>query len=273
MSFSLDPGVIALLAGACLLYARAIRVLARRGQVVRRRQQALWYVGIGLTAIGLMSPIDTLGEDLLMAHMAQHLLIADLAAPLLLAGLRFPVLVFFLPRPVLVPLARQKRVRSIFAQARRPLTAVLIYVFVLYGWHFKASFEAAMASPALHAVQHESWVVASLLVWWSVIEPGRRRPRGELWKAGHIVGARLAGMFLGIAFLAMQSPAYEPYATAPRKWGIDPVTDQQLAGGMMMGVDFAVMSFALTWFFWAAARAHDRSDEAAVATDAGPIGA
>lgn len=265
MSFSVDPGVIGLLAGVCALYVRAIRVLAQRGQAVPRRQQALWYAGIVLTAAGLVGPVDALSEDLLTAHMAQHLLIADLAAPLLLAGLRFPVLVFFLPRPVLVPLARRRRVRRLFAAARRPLVAIPVYVFVLYGWHVKVSFEAAMSSPVLHALQHESWVVASLFVWWSVIEPGRRCPRGELWKAGHIIGARLAGMFLGVAFLAMQSPAYEAYATAPRSYGIDPVTDQQLAGGLMLSVDFLVMSFALTWFFWAAAREQDRGERAAAA--------
>ena len=68
------------------LYVRALRVLGRRGVAVRRWQVAAWHAGIALQAIGLLSPIDALGDDLLSAHMAQHLLIADLAAPLLLVG-------------------------------------------------------------------------------------------------------------------------------------------------------------------------------------------
>ena len=146
------------------------------------------------------------------AHMAQHLLIADLAAPLLLVGLRTPVLVFYLPRPVLVPLARRRRLRAAFrvpAQAARRRSA--IYVLVLYGWHLSFAFEGALESPVLHALQHQSFVIASLLVWWPAIEPKRRRLRGELWKAGHIMGCRLAGMFLAMAFIIAGSTFYAGY--------------------------------------------------------------
>ena len=41
-------------------------------------QQVAWHAGVALTAIGLLSPLDALGEELLIAHMGQHLLIADL---------------------------------------------------------------------------------------------------------------------------------------------------------------------------------------------------
>ena len=67
-------------------------VLRGRGVRVPRFQIALWHAGIALWVIGFFSPIHTLGDDLLSAHMAQHLLIADLAAPLLLVGARNPVL-------------------------------------------------------------------------------------------------------------------------------------------------------------------------------------
>ena len=65
MGFSFDPAVIALLLGAGTLYVRAVRVLARRGYEVPLRQQTAWHAGVGLTAVGLLSPIDGLGEELL----------------------------------------------------------------------------------------------------------------------------------------------------------------------------------------------------------------
>ena len=68
--------------------------------------------GWALQAVALLSPLGSLADELLSAHMAEHLLLADLGAPLLLAGLRNPVLAFFLPRPVLVPLARRRRLRG-----------------------------------------------------------------------------------------------------------------------------------------------------------------
>ncbi len=111
MGFSFDPAVIALLLAATALYVRAVRVLAGRGYRVPVLQQVAWHGGMALTAVGLLSPIDGLGEDLLLAHMGQHLLIADLAAPLLLLGIRSPVYAFLLPRAVLVPLARRTMLR------------------------------------------------------------------------------------------------------------------------------------------------------------------
>src|SRR6266498_5408786 len=100
MRFSFGPAVIVLILGATALYVRAVRVLASRGYRVPVWQQVAWHSGVGLTAIALLSPIDTLGQDLLSAHMGQHLLLGDLSAPFLLVGLRTPVLQSYLPPAV-----------------------------------------------------------------------------------------------------------------------------------------------------------------------------
>ena len=245
-----------------VLYLRAVHVLARRGYEVPFWQQVSWHGGIALTAIGLVSPIDALAEDLLSAHMAQHLLIADLAAPLLLVGLRSPVYAFLLPRPALVALAHRTRLRKVFRRMRRPLVAIPIYVGLLYGWHMAFMFEGALDNDVVHVFQHWSFVFGSALVWWAPLDPKRRRLHGELWKIGHLIGARLAGMFLGMAFVIMRSPAYDAYGGAAREHGLTPLGDQQLAGAMMLGLDFFVMVFALCLFFWASARDADEAEAA-----------
>ena len=258
---AIDPGVIAWLIVAEALYLRAIRILGVRGVVVGRGQQACWHAGIALQAIGLLSPIDAFGDRLLAAHMAQHLLIADLAAPLLLAGLRTPVLVFLLPRPALVALARRRRARRALRVARRPLPAIAIYALVLYGWHLDFAFTAAVEHPAAHAFQHASFIAAGMLVWWSALEPKRRRLRGELWKIGHMLGARLVGMFLGMAFVLIRVPVYtDAYGSGDRALGLDAVGDQQVAGALMVVTDILLMVFVLIFFFVHAAREQDRTD-------------
>jgi cytochrome c oxidase assembly factor CtaG len=74
-------------------------------------------------------------------------------------------------------------------------------------------------------------VVISVLVWWSALEPGRRRLSGELWKLGRIFAARMGGMMLGMAFIAMRSPAYSGfYGERAREHGLGPLADQQMAG-------------------------------------------
>jgi len=55
----------------------------------------------------------------------------------------------------------------------------------------------------------------------------------------------------------MRSPAYGAYGDSAREHGMSPLADQQLAGAMMLGLDFLVMVFALCLFFWAAARDAD----------------
>jgi cytochrome c oxidase assembly factor CtaG len=258
---SFDPAVILLLAGAAALYVRALRVLAGRGVRVGRLQQAAWWTGLALTALALLGPFDGWGEEAMSAHMAQHLLVADLAAPFLLVGLRNPVLAFYLPRQALVPLARS-RLRAAFRKLRRPPVAIGVYVLVLYGWHTPVLFEGALRHDLLHALQHESFVVAAVLVWWPALEPQRRRLRGELWKAAHIVGARFSGMFLGMFFILARTPIYAGWygEAGERLFGLGPLTDQQVAGALMLFLDAATMLFAVAFFFFRSAQDHDRAE-------------
>ena len=259
---SLDPAGLAVVALLVWLHARAVRTLARRGRRVPRGQSAAWYAGVALIAVGLFGPLDGLGEDLLVAHMGQHLLIADLAAPLLLVGARSPVLFFMVPRPLLVAVARQPRLRAASRVVRHPLVALPVYLVVLYAWHFPFAFEAALESDVAHGLQHQSFVAIGLLVWWPVLEPNRSRLRGELWKAGYVLGTRVMTMFVGMAFLIQRTPAYDPYDGAH---GLSALTDQQLAGGLMMVVDLVIMLSAVAFFFWRAAADHDRAEARAAA--------
>lgn len=262
MEFSFDPAVIALILLATALYVRAVKVLRRRGYSVPFAQQLAWHAGVALIAVGLLSPLDPLGEELLIAHMGQHLLIADIAAPLLLVGIRSPVYAFLLPRAALVPLARRRRLRAFFRWLRRPLVAIPVWVAILYGWHFDFAFEAALHNDLVHALQHQSFVLGAVLVWWSVIEPRRRRLPGDLWKVPYLVGARLAGMFLGMAFILLRSPAYSDYARTAPEHGLSAMTDQQVAGGMMLALDLVVMLFAVAFFFYRSAQDQDQADRA-----------
>jgi cytochrome c oxidase assembly factor CtaG len=258
----IDPGQFVLVLGAEGLYLRALYVLRTRGVDVPVTQIVFWHLGIALWAVGFFSPLHSLGEELLSAHMAQHLLIADLAAPLLLAGVRNPVLMFYLPKPVLRTLARSGWPRRAFRWLRQPLVAIPLFAVVLYGWHFSFAFEAAVRNSFVHALQHMSFVGIGILVWWSALEPKRRRMPGELWKIPYIIGARMIGMFLGMSFVLIRVPVYTGvYGSGDRGHGLSAIGDQQLAGGMMVTVDILIMVFALCFFFYRASQDADREEE------------
>ena len=265
MSFSFDPGVLLFLAVGVALYVRAVGIARGRNLEVTRLQQAAFYGGVALWAVALISPVDALAEDLLSAHMAQHLLLAELGGPLILVGLRAPVIFFFLPRPAMVALARRKTLRRVMRKLTTPLGAIATYALVLYGWHFAPAFEAALHNPLVHSLQHQSFFFIAILVWIPALEPTRRRLRGELWKAGHITGARLVGMFLGMAFIAMRSPAYDWYVGRTSEHGLTPLADQQIAGGLMLSLDVAIVLFAVAFFFYRSGQDHDRAEAEAEA--------
>jgi cytochrome c oxidase assembly factor CtaG len=232
-------------------------------------QIAAWHGAIALWIVGLVSPVDVLADHLLSAHMLEHVLIADLAAPLLLMGIRNPVLAFYLPRPALVTLARTGWLRRAFRWVRRPLVAVPIYVAVFYGWHLGGAFEAAVHHPLVHALQHMSFIGATVLLWWPVLEPKRRRVPGALWKIPYVLGARFATMFLGMSLIVVRVPVYTgAYGFGNRGHGLTAVADQQAAGGIMICVDILTMVVALCFFFARAASDADREErrEAALLT-------
>lgn len=274
MRLAFDPVVIVLTLLACWLYIRALGIVRRRNLRVSTGQQACWWIGIALLTIGLNGPIDAYDDTLFSAHMAQHQLLGDLAAPFLLAGMRAPILFFFLPRPALVLLARQRWLRRIFRFLRQPLVALPLYVLIVYGWHAGLLFEAAVRNPLVHALQHESFLAANLLLWWPVLEPNRQRMPGHLWKIGYIFAARMSTMFLGMMFVFARPILYEGvYGNGERPLGFAARFDQQTAGGMMMTLDILIMVSALAWFFWHASQQEDRDQAAAAERAAARAGA
>jgi cytochrome c oxidase assembly factor CtaG len=255
---SFQPGPALGLAVLALLYARAVRVLGRRGYRVPVGQQAFWWAGWASLAAAFFSPLDTQAVKVVSAHMAQHVLMADIAVPLMLIGVHNPVLQFFLPRPILEPLARRRRLRAFFRRLRSPLMAIPIYTVVLYGWHMGPAFTGALKNDFVHGLQHQSFIAFSALVWWPLIEPNHRRMPGALWKIPYIVGARLPTMFLGMAFVVAQTPFYSSfYGTGRRAGGLSAIGDQQLGGAIMMVVDIVTLMVVLTGVFWRSARDDD----------------
>jgi len=252
-----DPVLVLLLLAASGLYVRALRVLRRRRLAVSGWQQAAWWIGIGLLTVALLGPPDAYDDRLLSAHMSQHLLLGDVAAPFLLLGLRSPLLLFYLQRPALVLLARRRRLRHAFRVLRRPLVALPLYVLTVYAWHLATLFEGAVRHPLLHALQHECFLAANLLLWWSVIEPQRRRMGGQLWKIGYIFAARMSTMFLGMMFVFARGIIYADVYGRGMREGISAQADQRTAGGLMMTLDIVMMIVAASWFFWLASREHD----------------
>jgi putative membrane protein len=233
-AWSAPPSVIAPAALALLCFAQASLRLRRRGRsdLADWKRAALFTGGLLVILAGLISPIHTLGENhLLWVHMLQHVLIGDLGIALLLTAVRGPLLVFLLPARVLGPIARDRDVRAILAFLLRPKVACGLWAANLAVWHIPSLFIYADLHPWLHDVEHACWMLAGLLVWTLLIDPGSHR---RLTNAGRIaLGATMfgAGQVLTSVLVFSFHPLYPIYRGA---YGFSALTDQKLAGIVMM---------------------------------------
>lgn len=264
MKFDFNPVVIMLLLLSGGLYANAIRRLSGRGYAVSRLQQASWWTGLLMLSTGLLGPLAALSDELFWTHMAEHLLIADIATPFLLMGVRTPVFLFMPPREILVLVARAKWLRKTASILTRPMVALPISLFTLYIWHLGPLFTEATRNPAIHAVQHQSFILANVLLWWPAIEPAKRPMPAELWKIGYLLAGRMGSILMGALFLVSNRAFYSDlYAAGAARHGLTALSDQQIGAGLMMLTDVVIMMIVLAVFFAMAAAQSDRADAAA----------
>ncbi len=215
--------------------------LRRRGRpdLADGKRAALFVAGLLVVLAGLLSPIHTIGEShLLWVHMLQHVLIGDLGIALMVAAVRGPLLVFLLPSRVLAPIARDRDVRAILAFLLRPKVAFALWAANLAVWHIPSLYINAILHPWLHDLEHVCWMLAGLLVWTLLIDPGSHC---RLTTAGRIaLGAAMfgAGQVLTSVLVFSFHPLYPLYRGA---YGFSALTDQKLAGVVMMAEQLLVL--------------------------------
>lgn len=232
------------LAIVAVLYARRAGTLAQRGKPVPLWRQLCFAAGVALILIALASPIAEVGGELLLAHMGQHLLIGDLAPLLMVLGLT---------GPLLAPLLKIHAIDRLRILAH-PLVALPLWAANLYIWHLPVLYQAALHSESVHALEHTMFIGAGILMWMPIFGP-LPVPSwfGLPAKLGYVVGVRLLGAVLGNVFMWSSSDFYPDYDAGRSFWHISAVTDQGLAGVIMMAEGGMVTLAVLAWLFlqWA----------------------
>jgi cytochrome c oxidase assembly factor CtaG len=216
--------------------------------VVRFRMNhktAIFGSGVLLMLLTLIGPLDFLGDNYLFsAHMMEHVLLYLAAPPLLLLGLP--------PEPV-----RSLLSIEIAAKAerflRRPTTAWLLAVGVMWLWHLPVLYNAALNHEGIHAVEHLSLLVTGTIFFWPIFTPLPSHRLSPIVGAVYIFTAMSANMLLGI-LLTFAPLGYYPtfmrssdgtgiFRLIRTVWKIDPQSDLNL-GGMFMWIIGGLMYFA-----------------------------
>jgi putative membrane protein len=240
-----EPLQILPLLAVAIAYGLRARSLASEGRPVPVWRQLSFAAGVTLILAALVSPAAHLGEELLVAHMAQHLVLSDLAALLLVLGVT---------GPLLQPLLAIRWLGWLRALAH-PLVALPLWAANLYVWHLPALYQGALSSPALHALEHASFIGAGVMMWMALLGP-LPKPAwfGNAARLVYVVAVRLVGAVLGNVLAWSGSDLYPDYAPGRATWDLTPLADQGAAGMVMMIESGFVTLGLFAWIFFRWAR-------------------
>jgi len=249
--WTLDPWVTLPLVCVLLVFLIGRWRLAQRSKLPRSRTWLFLGGWLVLTA-ALISPLHEGGEQSFTLHMIEHELIMLVATLLLATASAGGVLAWGLPGPLRTALGGHWRMplAALWRRLTEPVTATILQALVMWAWHAPALFNRALTSQGWHIAQHLSFILASLIFWRAMLDVRRG---GYLVSALCLFLTSLVEGVLGALMALSVSPWYPAYAAMGMSGiGLDPVSDQQLAGlvmwipgGLVHGA--AALAFLYRW--------------------------
>lgn len=242
-SWQAYPGVWIFVALAGLLCFRLTR-----GASPARTSRAWAITAIALLWLTLDWPVGPLGTGYLAwVHALQFISLGMVVPPLLLRSL---------PRErVHAQLAAHPRLARTVDGVTQPIIAALLFTLVMIATHVPRVVDAVMQFQAGAFALDVAWLLSGLVFWWPVVVrfPGREGFTPILRILYIFLGTQ-AHLFIAMWLLLSDFPVYATYELAPRVSGLSALQDQQVAGGIMIGVAepivFAFIGFV--FFRWAA---------------------
>jgi cytochrome c oxidase assembly factor CtaG len=224
-----------------LLYGTRARTLARQGRPVARWRVVSFVVAVLTVVVAQLAPFDTLADEVLVAHMVQHILIGEIATLFVVLGLT---------GPVLQPLLGIGVTRRFMRVLANPLVALVLWTADLYLWHLPVAYQLAIRHDLVHALEHACLLWFGALLWLALLGPLPKPAWFTGWgRIGYILGVRFAGAALANALIWTQTVLYPVYSETDARRGLNPLSDQNMAGGAMMLVQIAITTGLLCWLF------------------------
>jgi putative membrane protein len=252
--FTVHPSTVIGIAGLAGLYEWGVRrwgdaaITSSPGPgrpAAQRPNRPPFYAALAIMFLSLNGWLHDLSDYYLFsAHMVQHLVLALAVAPLLVMGT---------PGWLLRPALAVRGVAPVGRWVTHPIHAFTIFNVVVAGWHLPPLYNTAMAHHSVHIIQHLTLLVASVLMWWPVLSPLPELPRVSY-------PAQMLYLFLmsipmslvSITIVYAKTILYPAYSSAPRVWGISPMSDQ-MAGGLIMWIPGGLYFFVIisvVFFRW-----------------------
>lgn len=224
-----------------VLFGVRSRTLKREQRPVARWRAVSFVSGALTLAVVQLPPFDTLADQVLIAHMIQHIIIGDIASLLVVFGLTGPVL-----QPLL-----HIRVTRPLRKLASPVVALVLWTVDLYIWHLPLLYQLAIRHDLVHAAEHACFFWFGTLLWLGLIGPLPKPRWFANWgRLAYVVAVRLIGGILGNVLIWTQTVVYPVYKASDATRGLNPLSDQNLAGAVMMVEQMFLTILLLGWLFY-----------------------
>lgn len=235
MGWKPDPVAGTMLATALVVYGigtmRAWRA-AGWGRGIRVWEAGLFVAGWLTLAFATMSPLATWAEALFSVHMTQHELLTIVVAPLIISARPMTALAWTVPRSSRIGQQSLRVVSDLFATFSAPLVAFTLHATALWVWHLPALYERAIGNNWIHGLEHACFLMTAC-AFWAGLTQGRYGRLGYGVAFVYVFATAMHSGALGALFTVAPTPLYHLYQVRAAAHGIDPLTDQQLAGLLM----------------------------------------
>ena len=243
--WSYDPFLL-VVAAIVVLNELGLRNLRRRSRPERNRarrgQSLLFYGGLVVLLLAVVSPIDYWASDYFFVHMIEHVLIMFFAPILIVAGAPWLPLVHGFPvgfrrkvgRAVLLgDWARPLRAVGRFLTSG--MVAVVLFSAVMILWHVPVLFDLAENNQGVHIwLMHASFFLAGVLFWLQIIPSHPIRPKlSTVRQISAILATNVVMIIMAMSLSLFTNNSW--YSVYDHRPGVrlPPVADQQIGAAIL----------------------------------------
>jgi cytochrome c oxidase assembly factor CtaG len=242
--WTFSPSVIVGVGASCIAYVWAWRRARQPGMPHPPGfgRLALFAGSMLCVLLALVSPVDSIADDVMAVHMVQHVILIDLVPIMLILSLTKGLM-----RPA------TRRLRAVEERAgfiAHPVFAVFLYVGMMGLWHVPRMYDLALEHSEIHVLEHMCFLTAGMLYWWHLLSPIRSRTLTGMWPILYMAVTKFFVGMLGLVLIFATHALYPWYEHHLHYWGLTARTDQSLAGVVMALEQSVVMGTALAYIIY-----------------------
>ncbi len=265
----------------------AIVALHARGQTARIRdasargsgtsalvsQTALFYAGLLVLLVAVMSPLDYWADDYLFIHMIQHIILAFFAPQLIVLGAPWLALLRGLPISArrrcgrgVRGVRRNARLMRAWSAVSGPVPAIVAFNAAMIFWHLPGPFDYAAKHPLVHIwLEHGSFFGFGVAFWLQMLESRPFKPAlAPMGRAAALLGTNVVMVIIAMTLAMFTGPVYAVYAHVQGA-AFSQANDQQLGAAVLWVCGDLTIAPTLLYNLRIWMTAEDRAEEARAA--------